>query len=480
MVNNNNNNNKLKEPRRMKKHYLKSNASNLKKTLHKIKVRGFEKLPVSVLSGFLGSGKTTLLNYILNSNHGLKIAVIVNDMSEVNIDSKLILENEFKITRTKATEKQVEAVVEMSNGCICCTMREDLLIEVTKLAKEKRFDYLIIESSGISEPLPIAETFTFEIDGSIENLKDYTKLDTMVTVVDCSTWLEQYQSGESLKDKDMQATDQDERSLVDLLLDQVEFSNVILLNKCDLVSEERVNTIQGLIKHINPDAKLLRSTNSIVPLKEILNTGLFDFKKASEHPGWLKELRGTHVPETIEYGIKSFIYKARRPFNSERLSNVIEKGSSVFGGVLRSKGFSWIASTPELIGMWNLAGVQMTILNYGYWLADLKPHEYPNLDLQKEIKKNWIEPYGDRRQELVFIGNTMNQSLIESELNNCLLTDAELLLGKDIWRTWIDPIQLDEELDEELEEEEEEEEELEEGEYNDEIEMKVDGGKFKK
>ncbi|EGC40071.1 hypothetical protein DICPUDRAFT_147058 [Dictyostelium purpureum] len=423
-------NNNKKTPK-MHKHYLKSNQDNYKKMIHKLKIKDFPKLPVTVLSGFLGSGKTTLLNYVLNSNHGLKIAVIVNDMSEVNIDARLIKDG-FKISRTVPSEKTVDAVVEMQNG-------------FTKLAKERKFDYLIVESSGISEPLPVAETFTFEIDGSIENLKDYTKLDTMVTVVDCSTFLEEYLSGESLKDKEMGVTEEDERSIVDLLVDQIEFSNVILLNKCDLVDKEEIDQIEGLVKHINPDAKILRSTKSVVPLDKILNTGLFDFKKASEHPGWLAELRGTHVPETIEYGIRNFIYRARRPFHSERLNKVIGKGSKVFGGVLRSKGFTWVASTPELIGMWNIAGISMTILNYGYWLADLKKSEYPSLEIQKMIREKWEEPFGDRRQEIVFIGNKMNQELIEKELNNCLLTDKELKQGPEVWKTWADPIALNEE-----------------------------------
>ena len=389
------------------------------------------KLPVTVLSGFLGAGKTTVLSNILSNRQNKKVAVIVNDMSEINIDSAII-QNEVSLNRSE------EKLVEMSNGCICCTLREDLLEEVTKLAKEKRFDYLVIESTGISEPLPVAETFTFADENGV-SLSDVADLDTMVTVVDAVNFLKDYDEAKSLKDKGESLGEDDERSVADLLVDQIEFADVILISKTDLVANSEIERLRAIIKTLNTDAKIIPISNGDVDLNEVLNTGKFDFEKAQQAPGWLKEMRGEHVPETEEYGISSFSYEARRPFNPEKFYNFLHN-TQQYGKLIRSKGYFWLATRPQYAGQWSQAG---GIARYGFaglfWKAVPKKDWPTDEEYLENIKKTWVEPFGDMRQELVFIGQELQKEKIIAALDDCLLKEEEVLKGRSYWDTLEDP-----------------------------------------
>ena len=390
------------------------------------------KLPVTVLSGFLGAGKTTVLNHILNNRKGKKVAVIVNDMSDLNIDA-ITVKNDVSLNHSE------EKLVEMSNGCICCTLREDLLIEVGALAKEGRFDYLVIESTGIAEPLPVAETFTFT-DENGQSLSDFARLDTMVTVVDAVNFLKDYQQADMLQDTKEHLGEDDERSVADLLVDQVEFADVILISKTDLIHSHELEQLIAILKTLNTTARILPISRGQVDVAEVLNTHAFDFELAQQAPGWLKEMRGEHISETEEYGINSFYYVARRPFHPERFYQFLHDLER-FGKLIRSKGYFWLASRTDMVGQWSQAG---GMAQHGFagmfWSAVPKenwPIDQVPLD---EIKKVWTEPYGDRRQELVFIGQGLNKEAMLQSLESCLLNEEEL--ERLDWQSFSDPFPL--------------------------------------
>jgi G3E family GTPase len=390
-----------------------------------------EKLPVTVLSGFLGAGKTTVLSHILNNRENKRVAVIVNDMSEINIDSEIV-QNEVSLKRSE------EKLIEMSNGCICCTLREDLLKEVTSLAKEGRFDYLVIESTGISEPLPVAETFTFEDEDGI-SLSDVANLDTMVTVVDAVNFLKDYEEAKYLQETGESLGEDDERSVADLLVDQIEFADVILISKTDLVSSNDLKRLKAILKTLNTVAEIVPISNGDVNIDKVLNTGLFNFEQAQQAPGWLKEMRGEHVPETEEYGISSFTYEARRPFHPDKFYEFLHN-TKQYGKLIRSKGFFWLATRPEFAGQWSQAG---GIAHYGFagmfWMSVPRKDWPTDEEYLESIKKQWVEPFGDMRQELVFIGQGLDKERMINELNNCLLSESEMLKGKSYWKSLSDP-----------------------------------------